>query len=591
MIKKIGFIVIGGILVAGIVNAAIGNYYKTVDDFIPRVTETRSLGDSTHLFLKLWTKDLSVSGLGGFGDTTPEAVLEVTTSSEASAYFMVSSDEDGDGDYLIVDGDGNVGIGNDLSLEFGDLVSEQNPDGADAIRIKATASDVDVVIGSSVGYFSVYNISDNAVFYVDDRGDTVITGELATTGKGTFGSLVVDSPTLVVNASGYTNKVGIGTATPSQSLEIVGNIELENTVRGNIAGVIYKGGISFIHDYEDLTGVVTVGQNLFIGRNAGNFTMGGTAINAYESSRNVGIGRDTLKDNAKGFSNVAIGVNALTANTDGKQNFGMGYSATQRNTIGSFNIGIGTLSLQYNINGDKNVAIGSSAGRGAEGNSHNKNTLIGYQAGRSITTGSSNIIFGNDAGFRQTTNSNLFIIDNLQRASTAVEATNSIVYGTMGATPSVQSLRINAQVSANEKSGMSRIGGFMVKLTNKTGVDSVAGKLVQTDTTTNDAVKLTGTDEEECMGIFLDSGVPDGSEAWIIVSGIADVAMEDNTTATRGNWVRSSITEAGYADATNATPPSPAAFTHFNEIGNCIETVTATGEGTHILARCVLHFN
>ena len=69
--------------------------------------------------------------------------------------------------------------------------------------------------------------------------------------------------------------------------------------------------------------------------------------------------------------------------------------------------------------------------------------------------------------------------------------------------------------------------------------------------------------------------------------------MEDNTAATRGNWVRTSATvgEEGYADATNALPPSPAAFTHFNEIGNCIETVTATGEGNHVLARCVLHFN
>ncbi len=145
--------------------------------------------------------------------------------------------------------------------------------------------------------------------------------------------------------------------------------------------------------------------------------------------------------------------------------------------------------------------------------------------------------------------------------------------------------------SVNEKSGNTSIGGFAIKLTNKTGVNSVAGKLVQADTTQNDAVKLTDTDEEETFGVFLDSGIADGAEAWVVVSGIADVAMEDNTTATRGNWVRSSVTEAGYADATNAAPPSPAAFSHFNEIGNCIETVTATGEGTNILARCVLHFN
>ena len=147
------------------------------------------------------------------------------------------------------------------------------------------------------------------------------------------------------------------------------------------------------------------------------------------------------------------------------------------------------------------------------------------------------------------------------------------------------------QFSVKEKAGISPIGGIMIKLTNKTGSNSVQGQLVHADTSTNDAVKLTIADGEECIGVFLEGGVSDGSEAWIVISGIADVAMEDNTTATRGNWVRTSITEAGYADATNALPPSPAAFTHFNEIGNCIETVTAGGEGTHILARCVLHFN
>ncbi len=143
------------------------------------------------------------------------------------------------------------------------------------------------------------------------------------------------------------------------------------------------------------------------------------------------------------------------------------------------------------------------------------------------------------------------------------------------------------------KSRMTSIGGFAIKLTNKTGANSVAGQLVRADTTTNDAVKLTAVDEEETIGVFLEGGVSDGSEAWVVVNGIADVAMEDNTTATRGNWVRSSATvgEEGYADATNATPPSPAAFSHFNEIGNCIETVNATGGGTHVLARCVLHFN
>lgn len=44
---------------------------------------------------------------------------------------------------------------------------------------------------------------------------------------------------------------------------------------------------------------------------------------------------------------------------------------------------------------------------------------------------------------------------------------------------------------------------------------------------------------------------------------------------TAGNWVETDDGEAGYAEATSATPA--AAPAHFEEIGHCIETVTADG--------------
>ena len=77
---------------------------------------------------------------------------------------------------------GNLTTTGKISLEFGDLVSEQNPDGADAIRIKGT-SDVDVVIGDMSGLFTVWNVADDTpVFYVNERGDTDIAGDFTTAG-------------------------------------------------------------------------------------------------------------------------------------------------------------------------------------------------------------------------------------------------------------------------------------------------------------------------------------------------------------------------------------------------------------------------
>jgi len=150
----------------------------------------------------------------------------------------------------------------------------------------------------------------------------------------------------------------------------------------------------------------------------------------------------------------------------------------------------------------------------------------------------------------------------------------------VGVTPTLQ-------FDVKAKSGMSAIGGICIKLTNKTGANSVAGQIVSPDTATDDGVILNAISGVNPIGVFLESGVTDGSEAWVVVSGIADVALDDNVAAVHGNWMGSGVA-AGYA-ATQASPP--VAPIHFQEIGHCIESVAAGGGGTHILARCVLHFN
>ena len=99
-------------------------------------------------------------------------------------YSTFNSTYDAKADYQFLSNNFN-GSGN-ISLEFGEWVSEVNPDGANATRLKATASDVDVVIGDMWGYFNVWNVADNnAVFMVDERGDTDIAGDL-TVDKDTF---------------------------------------------------------------------------------------------------------------------------------------------------------------------------------------------------------------------------------------------------------------------------------------------------------------------------------------------------------------------------------------------------------------------
>ena len=129
---------------------------------------------------------------------------------------------------------------------------------------------------------------------------------------------------------------------------------------------------------------------------------------------------------------------------------------------------------------------------------------------------------------------------------------------------------------------------------NRTGAVTIKGQVVEPDPATDDGAKLEAADGLNPIGVWLEAGVADDALGWVVVSGIAEVLMEDNTAATAGYWVRTSEIEAGHADSTNAAPPGgtvQALEAHATEIGHCLQTVAATGAGTHVLARCILHFN
>lgn len=134
-------------------------------------------------------------------------------------------------------------------------------------------------------------------------------------------------------------------------------------------------------------------------------------------------------------------------------------------------------------------------------------------------------------------------------------------------------------------------GGLAVKMTNKTGGASVKGTLVRpyTATAINSAVTKIVVDIPDPIGVIYDDGVADGSEVWVVVSGIAQVLFIGNTSL--DGLVRWFLTAdawyiSGYA-LWEALPSSPfATDKHFYEIGHCIEARTWAG-----LAKCVLHFN
>ena len=185
-----------------------------------------------------------------------------------------------------------------------------------------------------------------------------------------------------------------------------GRIVLADTTTA-LTGVIYKGADRFIHNFHHPSGqsVPPDGGNMFIGVNAGNFTMGSTATSSFLSSANVGIGQQSLSSNTTGYSNTAVGYQACISNTTGYYNFGLGAQALYNTNIGYQNTAIGGQALFANTSGHTNIGIGTSAGRYISGGSvanqtSNTSIYLGALTKALADAGSNEIVLGyNTTGF------------------------------------------------------------------------------------------------------------------------------------------------------------------------------------------------
>jgi hypothetical protein len=171
----------------------------------------------------------------------------------------------------------------------------------------------------------------------------------------TVGPLYIQSNS-TYNLNTYLNfnnsgRVGIGTTTPSQKLEVNGNINMSNATNG------YRISGNEVLQYHGAGGVPNT-SNIFAGISAGN--------NNTTGNRNTYLGFQAGFSNAQGTFNTAVGSNALF------------------NNLSSCNTAIGTFALFNDIGGWHNTATG-------------------YQALFHNTTGNWNTANGDEALFANTT--------------------------------------------------------------------------------------------------------------------------------------------------------------------------------------------
>ena len=202
--------------------------------------------------------------------------------------------------------------------------------------------------------------------------------------------------------------------------------------------------------------------------------------------------------NNTSYNNVAIGTQALYVGGGSTNCMAFGPYALKNNT-GVDNVGIGQGAGLWQGTGGRNVYIGSAAGYGDSAYNASYQIKIGFYAGYKTTT------------------SNVLIIDsvtngNTPRASAAQEATNAIIYGLMGLTPSVQTLALNAitKVAVNTTTtnaplvlfdlnayvstaatGFANGGGVAFTMTGETATDGTSQLMAQIASSWVDATNAT----------------------------------------------------------------------------------------------------
>lgn len=208
----------------------------------------------------------------------------------------------------------------------------------------------------------------------------------------------------VVRLTTSTDDVGIGTASPSQQLEITENFEMPPTT--TTVGIVYMGADPIFHSY----GVSLDGTdlNLFIGQRAGNFTNEGhnniiigadAGIAITDTIQSIVIGNGAFESATDAPQSVAIGTDSLRDVTTGQENVSIGHQAGMSLTTGGNNSCLGNQCLQYGGDALRNACVGQGCLQLTTGDN---NVALGNRAGDVNTTGSNNVFLGKDAGHTST---------------------------------------------------------------------------------------------------------------------------------------------------------------------------------------------
>ncbi|OGR42047.1 MAG: hypothetical protein A2X28_03655 [Elusimicrobia bacterium GWA2_56_46] len=381
----------------------------------------------------------SFAGVVGVGTTGPQAKLHVvSTSATDSAIFIASHATAGYG--LFVSTNGDVGIGTadpGAKLEVaGQIKITGGAPGAGKVLTSdgAGLAAWGTAVGDNLGDHVATTTLQMGVYGVNTSSSVTaaryqIYGSTVLGAKGTRNIFVGDGAGRLEDASADNAFVGYNTGA-----SIYG---ARNSILGSEAGYSMTGAnesvfLGYQAGYTTTSGEYNVfagakagylnttgWKNSFVGAYAGysNDNSASNSFFGYSSgyANTTGTGNSFVGDssglnNNTGYENTFIGTVSGNDNTSGSRNTFVGVGAGYGNTTVSDNSVLGYGAGTYNVTGGSNTIVGKDAGRGQSGNSYAGNSLLGYQAGYVLSTGSNNVFLGWKAGYNVTTGTGNIVI-------------------------------------------------------------------------------------------------------------------------------------------------------------------------------------
>jgi hypothetical protein len=332
----------------------------------------------------------------------------LTLSGTAANIALGSNYLSGDGgdEGVFVDGSGNVGIGTSTPNQ------------------KMTVDGAINISNSAYGYM----LHNQRLLYASSTSGLLVGGLGA-------GSSLRSTTTADVGNTIFGHQA-LSSATSSRYITAIGYRALASNSWSPIDGYDIGGDANTAVGYEALTSNTIGHSNVALGAGAlaqntrgdfntalgtwalsantigeGNVAIGLYTLAANNGDNNTGIGREVLSSNTTGVDNVGIGIWALSANRTGNYNVAIGRLALGETTSSSRSIAIGYEASANNQNATDTVAVGYQAGRGTGDFTATGYTLLGKDAGRLITTGADyNTLIGFQSGEGITTGSrNIFL--------------------------------------------------------------------------------------------------------------------------------------------------------------------------------------